>query len=318
MVKIPGKKFVFNIIDRWKSKLSNKGLILLYHKISDNELPDIFNLTVTPKNFEDHLEIINEIANPLSLNEYVSRLKSDTLPERSIAITFDDGYADNYENAFPLLIKNNIHATIFIASKYIGTHFWWEILYQSILKCDKKEIKLSNGLNINLNNDRLKLFTKLHKEIKKLQFDKIKFIVDELFNKSNLEKSNLINRGMILTELQEISKSNYIEIGGHTETHSQLSLMKREDQRNDIRENKKYLEENLNKKIKYFAYPYGLSDDYNNESINILKEEEFEAAFVNRNSAVSKFNGHFELPRLWVKDLSKDAFRKFIQSRLKK
>jgi peptidoglycan/xylan/chitin deacetylase (PgdA/CDA1 family) len=314
-LKIPGKKFAFNIIDKAKSKIAGNGLILLYHKISDEKLPDIFNLSVSPENFESHLGIINELGDVISLYEFVSRHRNNTLTPKNISLTFDDGYADNYHNALPLLVKNNTSAAIFIASKYIDGFFWWEKLFQSILKTEKKKISFSLGsMNLDSLNGRIKEFKNLHIKIKDMPFDRQNIIVDEIFHESHLSENDIKNRAINLKELQNISQNNLIDIGGHTETHSRLSLLSSEEQETEIKNNKLFLENNLDKKVKYFAYPYGLRNDYNNETIRLLRKENFTAAFVNRNSAVTRYDDNYTLPRLWVNNLSKEKFRSFLKS----
>ncbi len=101
-----------------RSKRDKKGLtILTYHSISREIEPDE---TVTPEEFERQLQYIKENFKVISLGEAVKYLQSDFEKiSGSVVITFDDGYSDNYYNAYPLLQRHNFPATIFLVSDFI-------------------------------------------------------------------------------------------------------------------------------------------------------------------------------------------------------
>jgi peptidoglycan/xylan/chitin deacetylase (PgdA/CDA1 family) len=101
-----------------RSKSNKKGLtILTYHSISNEIEPDE---TVTPEEFERQLQYIEENYKVISLEEAIEYLQTDIGKiSGSIVITFDDGYGDNYYNAYPLLKRHNFPATIFLISDFI-------------------------------------------------------------------------------------------------------------------------------------------------------------------------------------------------------
>ncbi len=101
------------------SKTNKKGLtILTYHSIS-NEIE--LDETVTPEEFEKQLQYIKENYKVISLEEAVEYLQTDIEKlSDSIVITFDDGYSDNYHNAYPLLKKHSFPATIFLISDLVN------------------------------------------------------------------------------------------------------------------------------------------------------------------------------------------------------
>jgi peptidoglycan/xylan/chitin deacetylase (PgdA/CDA1 family) len=103
----------------YNSKTNKKRLtILTYHSINDEINPDE---TVTPEEFEKQLQYIKENYKVISLEDAVEYLQTDIKKiSDSIVITFDDGYSDNYHNAYPLLKKHNFPATIFLISDLIN------------------------------------------------------------------------------------------------------------------------------------------------------------------------------------------------------
>lgn len=98
--------------------------ILCYHGVCEDRLaaepwmPDFF---VSAKMFEQQLAYLAAHARVLPLAEAVARLKDGTLPARSVALTFDDGYANNVELAAPLLNRFGMHATVFLSTRYMET-----------------------------------------------------------------------------------------------------------------------------------------------------------------------------------------------------
>ena len=108
-------------------KISPAAGVLLYHRIADAET-DPQLLCVTPKHFAEHLEVIRRFYRPLALPKLSSHLRSGLLRSRSLALTFDDGYADNFLHAKPLLDRSGIPATVFVTAGQVGSaeEFWWE------------------------------------------------------------------------------------------------------------------------------------------------------------------------------------------------
>ena len=103
--------------------LSQRQLrILCYHGVcrdsirAANWVPDCF---VSLSAFEDQMRHLSSNARVLPLMEAMSRLRAGTLPPRSVCITFDDGYANNLQLAYPVLAKYGLPATIFLSSAYI-------------------------------------------------------------------------------------------------------------------------------------------------------------------------------------------------------
>ena len=96
--------------------------ILLYHSVSDQPSSHIRRFALTPDAFRRHLaRIVEHRRTPLMLSDFVDRAHHGTaeLPERPIVITFDDGYADVYENALPALLEFGMPATLYVTTGYL-------------------------------------------------------------------------------------------------------------------------------------------------------------------------------------------------------
>lgn len=111
-----------------KAVIKEQIPILMYHKISPYSTHGGPGLRVTPQAFRQQMKYLYKQGyNPISLNQLTDHWqKRDTLPARPIIITFDDGYEDNYNFAFPILQKYGYTATIFLVYDNIGGHNTWD------------------------------------------------------------------------------------------------------------------------------------------------------------------------------------------------
>ncbi len=92
--------------------------ILIYHRVLA-EPDELLTGEVDARHFDSQMTLIKRLFNVLPLDDAVERLKSMTLPERAVAITFDDGYADNAKIALPILRHHRLPATFFIATGFL-------------------------------------------------------------------------------------------------------------------------------------------------------------------------------------------------------
>ncbi len=106
--------------------LSDTGVIVAFHRVDDDNAGDA--LTVSVDAFERFCRFFKRHYDVISLGDLVTRLERGQSVAGSLAITFDDGYLDNFENAAPVLRKLELPATFFIVSDYMQTQTvaWWD------------------------------------------------------------------------------------------------------------------------------------------------------------------------------------------------
>jgi peptidoglycan/xylan/chitin deacetylase (PgdA/CDA1 family) len=102
--------------------------ILMYHSISDHASPKFKPFTVSPQLFAEHMAYLNQHRyTPITVSQFVAALlqKGPRLPRRPVVLTFDDGFADFYTEALPILKRYAFPATLYIATAFInGTSHW--------------------------------------------------------------------------------------------------------------------------------------------------------------------------------------------------
>jgi peptidoglycan/xylan/chitin deacetylase (PgdA/CDA1 family) len=114
------KNIFWKIISTFTPAGDLAPVILMYHSIGRNRA----QFTVTPEAFEKQMAFLKSSGREcMKLSEFAERLRSGTLPANAVAVTFDDGYEDNFSEALPILKRYSIPATIFISTAYIGKTF---------------------------------------------------------------------------------------------------------------------------------------------------------------------------------------------------
>jgi peptidoglycan/xylan/chitin deacetylase (PgdA/CDA1 family) len=97
--------------------------ILLYHAVSNASTDGIADFTVRPARFAEQLDaIVDSGAETLTVSEYVDAIGGDrrALADRTVLVTFDDGYADTHDTAFPELAQRSIRSTVYVTTGYLG------------------------------------------------------------------------------------------------------------------------------------------------------------------------------------------------------
>lgn len=273
-----------------QSLFSRSLTVLNYHRI-DNPQSDGFstfkpNVSASPKQFDLQMEYLAAKYNIVSASEVSAWIMNGRqLPSRAALITFDDGYYDNYSNAFPVLQKRNLPAIIFLATDYMESSnpFYWDLIAYCFYKSsnDHLEIPLvgSFAWDNEISRDRIaKDIIEIMKTIP--EPDKMK-IIGSFPDLMNVSVSNDLFNGMFLSwgHVQEMS-ANGIEMGAHTASHPILTRISPEDVRLEIIKSKMKIEEVTNKPVLSFAYPNGQKADFNSTVINAVRDSGLRAAYT--------------------------------------
>lgn len=286
-------------------------MILFYHKI--NELhQDYNNLAVTLKNFEYQLELIKKYFPIVPLSEH---------REGTIAITFDDGFQDFFKNASPYLNHKNIPATIFITTGQIGKQeeLWTtellRLIFTGNLQKQKFYLELPSfcyEFAVRNLEEKYTLYRALRRLCMKSNEDIQRNILRQLRDWSE-QKGTGRKEYAFLTEqeIAELSKNKLVTIGVHTVHHVSLGAFSKEDQKKEIHGSKKRLEQIIGHEIYYFSYPFGSQNDYNTDTIEILKEEGFRQAYTAIPQPGKDKN--YEIPRIAVPNMGRGEFDEWFE-----
>src|SRR5262245_15174088 len=108
--------------------------ILAYHRIAEGQL-DVHQLCVSPADFRVQMSYVKSEYDVVALRDLVGMVERGDIPPRAVAITFDDGYLDNYTTASPILTELGLPATFFVTSDRLNTpyEYWWDALVSVFL-----------------------------------------------------------------------------------------------------------------------------------------------------------------------------------------
>lgn len=295
-VKILKDMFLFLIYLLVKNKLDKGVLVLTYHRISrEKELSD--PLKVSVDTFEKQIKYLSKKYNIVSADDIVNALNGNKKALNKLClITFDDGWHDNYENAFEVLKRYNVPAIIFVATDFIGTNniFWPEKI--SLIFEDKR-ISQHNCIDINhksiavlpadIVNDINFLISKNHDELyfrinvlieklKDIDIASINNLIHYLEKQLNINKS--LYSGLMLSweEISEMARNN-VDFGSHTKSHRLLTNIDSLDIYEEILDSKAAIEKRLKKEVMFISYPNGNHNDF---VVSVTKDAGYLAAFT--------------------------------------
>jgi peptidoglycan/xylan/chitin deacetylase (PgdA/CDA1 family) len=271
--------------------------ILIFHRVLPQPDP-LFPGEVDARQFDQMLGWVRHWCNVLPLDEAVRRLREGSLPARAAAITFDDGYADNHDHALPILQRHGMSATFFIATSFLdGGRMWNDTVIEAVRHTSADQIDLRDfGVAPPAGASHWPLGSPAQRES----------LAEAVA--ARLGGSLPGDLMMASTQVQQLRRGG-MQIGAHTHTHPILARLGREAARQEIATSKHRLEALLDEPVSLFAYPNGRpSQDYVGETVELLRELEFDAAVTTAVGAANRASDPLQLPRFTPWDRSRARF----------
>jgi peptidoglycan/xylan/chitin deacetylase (PgdA/CDA1 family) len=275
--------------------------ILYYHRVNDENDP--FFHAVPTAVFEQHMRYLARHYRIVSLAEVVRHLQEDASPEMLVGITFDDGYEDNYRNAFPILKRYNLPATIFLTTGSIdsGEPLWFERLAEALKKSPKEFVDLDldspQRLWLRTHSERLEANGRIFSILRNLNDEERNRRVAEILRRLCAGETSDRSHRMLSWEQVRLMKSQGIDFGGHTVTHPFVSRLTAPQLEWEVAECKRRIEEELQEAVSHFAYPHGRDCDFNPTAKEALRAAGYKAAVTTIWGMNSPLTDRMELRR---------------------
>lgn len=266
---------------------SNEAIILLYHGVTAQKPEGIENFSgkhIAVDDFAKQMQYLRDQCNPVSLRELVDLLaQKNSLPPRTVAVTFDDSLKNVFDNGYPVLEKYAVPATLFISSGYISTNrLYWSDALEYLVNNTKGFVFPLNGqdkkYSLANKQEKIEAITEMKNYLKSVK-DQLKIkLVDQLLQEHNINVDYIQNgnyENLSWDELRAMDRDPLIEIGGHTVNHKILSLIPIAEAEQEIVDSRNHLEKELGHEIDLFSYPEGQSHHYNDAVIEVLKRNNF-------------------------------------------
>ena len=315
-----------------KRYLQPSAVVLMYHRIAAPE-SDVWDIAVSAPNFEEHLQLLKRKGNVIPLKEMVAGLTSGALKRNSIAITFDDGFVDNFSVARPLLEQYKLPATFFITTGNLGQEkeFWWDELEHLILFAEQlppsfnatvggELVALELGTEASLNDAlrmqhrqwrafvteppgaRAALFLQLWQLLRPMPHAEQQQALNNIRQWAGVPPTVRHEyKSMTAAQLQQLASNSLFDIGIHTVTHPALAYHSAPYQHKELVENKLHLEKLIERETKILAYPYG---NYNELTLQLVKELNLMAALTTEEQRVTPQSNLYRVGRFQVKNWS--------------
>lgn len=311
-------------------------MILIYHRVAEANV-DPWAINVSPAHFVQQLQVLNAIANPVSLRDLSSAKSDRELPPRPVCVTFDDGYADNLYAAKPALEAYRVPATVYVTTGYLGVpeNLWWDELAKLILDPETGQEELSLNLNGHhyayvfppkaaepdgpdpnskwraweaAPGPRQSAYVAIYGMLLRLSNSEREKALEQLRREANRYADRRQHRCLTVDELHKLASGDMVEIGAHTVTHPVLAQLPLDQQEQEISGSKRRLEELIGKSVTSFAYPYGKKHHYNRQTVEAVRASGFTYACSNFDGLVTRSSNRFALPRFQPMDWDGDHF----------
>ena len=247
----------------------NTFTILNYHRVNDFNDPFTID-SVSVKDFKNQMQHISKYYSVFSLEQILARIKDDTgLPKNCLAVTFDDGYADNYTFAYPILKKYNLLATIFLTVDCIETQA--SLSFDQILSAFKATGKkrfvcpiTETVFDVDSMEKKLHAAHIMLEQLKKQENAQRKKSIHAVLKELGIASTEAQDASNLLTwpRIKEMSRHN-LTFGSHTMTHPILANLPVSELDWELATSRQVIENQIGKAVRLFAYPNGKGRDFN-------------------------------------------------------
>jgi peptidoglycan/xylan/chitin deacetylase (PgdA/CDA1 family) len=276
--------------------------IVLYHGVAPHTGNGIYNYRgkfISPEHFEQQLAFIGAHYRVVPLTTALEQLRDGSLQPYSLAITFDDGYRNFAEYAYPLLSKHRMPATMFLATDFVfrSVPLWVDRLEYAIgLDEGSHAEKTTRDAEIREKFKGLDPALREHdlRNVEQISFTKFEDFADD----------RAVYAPLDIASMQEM-QAGTIDFGAHTQTHPILSKMAPEEQRREIQGSREDISNAGLRVSAVFAYPNGRRADWNEATVEVLKSAGFTHALTTIEGFNTKTTPPYELRRI-VLDATED------------
>lgn len=270
-------------VDRQASGLLR---VLMYHRVDEPEARpwlDPALISATPQDFGEQMRYLAGNYQIVSLSDVMTAFESrhrHKLPPRAVLVTFDDGYCDFEEHAWPILKRYGIPAILFVPTAFPDQPertFWWDDLHQVAQRAPQMATlnTLIDSLNLS-STDRIQSYDQLRSYLKTLKHTEAIANVKQLCRKLDIQPAP--NRILSWDSLRKLA-SEGLTLGAHTRTHALMNRISLEEAREEVIGSLTDLERQIGSALPIFAYPSGQVSD---EVISLLEREKFILAFATK------------------------------------
>jgi len=302
--------------DRWLRNLAQGlGIVLMFHHIRPRR-KDAFApnqlLEITPEFLTTVIaELRREGFDIVPIATVPDRLRSNRRSRPFAVLTFDDGYRDNVEYAWPIFRQCRIPWTIFVTTEFADGrgHLWWLELEQAIARLDRVVISHS-GEELSLPSrtlgEKQAAFHAVYRQLRTGTMERLRTVTADLASQAGFISNRLAAEFCLSwDELRDLARDPDVTIGAHTLSHPVLAKLDTTAAVREIAESKALLERRLGRSVRHFAYPFGDRISAGRREFRLVRDLGFATAVTSRPGHL--FSDHADylnaLPRVSINGL---------------
>lgn len=285
------------------------GVVFMLHRVCERihgHLPNNEDLKISPK-FLEHVIVKYKNAGFafLSLDQLYDVLtcKKD-ISKPFVCFTMDDGYIDNFENAYPIFEKHQVPFAVFVATDFPDKKavLWWYVLEELIL--NSTEIELSDGSKYTCKTfqEKWDTFRYIRERVLLLNQSNLVNELNKLFANYQLDWLAPIQAlSMNWEQVKALTQEPLCTIGGHTVTHVALNKLSVDNLDSEIMNGIDIIKSHTGYEPEYFAYPYGSEKENGEREYNYVKKSDIKLAFISYGNLVYSDSNLEQIPRFMLK-----------------
>lgn len=255
--------------------------IFMYHRVN----PRGEGGAMTCETFREQLKIIKRDFQPMLLSGLLGPKNAGERKRNSVVITFDDGYDDFYHHAFPILLEEQVPATIFVATGFIDGEVWlWPDQIAYLLeRTDVKQVVVKGLGEVSIMPDWRTAWHQIADYCLALPNKKKLQLIAEMASLLNVVLPKLppdTSRPLTWEQLRQMSKTGLVEVGSHSHTHPVMSRLDYDELEREIALPQSRITSEIGQAKPFFCYPNGQPSDYTEEVKKALKNSGYKFGVV--------------------------------------
>lgn len=288
----------------------NHPKILMYHRITEDPKGE----GLTADQFRQQVRIIKRDFVPMTLRDLLKAHENGKVPENAVVVTFDDGYADFAEVAFPILEAEGIPATLFVTTGFVNGDIWlWpdQIKY-ALDNSELKSISLKYGTKFVNSDEKRRAWNEIANYCLTISNkEKIK-LIEDVYDQLQIEMPEVAPqefRPITWLDLRTMVAKG-LDVGSHSITHPILTKVEGNELFKELIGSRLDIEKNLDITPESFCFPNGQLSDFDDEIKKAVKECGYKcgvSAFSGRNTLSDMFSVN-----RYSCDSSLDSFEKAV------
>jgi peptidoglycan/xylan/chitin deacetylase (PgdA/CDA1 family) len=270
-----------DFVPRYCRAAQSRFAMLCYHRVGQGGVPLFSGLPALV--FEAQMNYLRRHYRVVPLYQALSEMSDRRSAAPTVVVTFDDGYADLYTHAFPVLQRHEIPAMIFLTVGAIesGEVAWYDRVFVAFQAAHGALLELPTNppliMSLGTPEERLHSAVKFISLMRKLPAAEQRACCTKLESIVSLPRKSIADRMLSWEQIRHMQAGG-VSFGAHTMTHPVVSRLTEQELYWELGESKRILEDRLQRPVLDFAFPFGKSDECGDAAVKCLASLGFRSA----------------------------------------